>query len=176
MNTMFDNANPGLSRKRVFRFDNYTVPQLDQIMDLKMSQQGLACIPEARKVAQDSFERALMRPNFENASEVESCLAGVKLNFENQQFTQFSETDVRNEVLETYDFDKDLDRNKLDYYSLLTGKVQASIVDKFAAHQIHSHTTKQRGLNPRDFVPTSFIFKEYPGREDDDCKAHGQFF
>ncbi|ODM22958.1 hypothetical protein SI65_00547 [Aspergillus cristatus] len=104
INTMFNNANPGLSRrvnrKRVFRFDNYTVPQLDQIMDLKMSQQGLACTPEARKVAHDIFERALMRPNFENASEVESCLADTKLNFENRQLTQSSETDVRNEVLE----------------------------------------------------------------------------
>lgn len=88
-----------------------------------------------------------MRPNFENASEVESCLTDAKINFENRQPARSSETDVRSEVPEAYDFDKNLDRNKLDSHSLLAGKVQTSIVDKFRCLQEPLPTQPSNGAS-----------------------------
>lgn len=45
-----------IQQKTSVQKNNYIVPKLDQIMDLKMSHQGLACTPEARKVAHDIFK------------------------------------------------------------------------------------------------------------------------
>lgn len=178
---MFHNANSGLTRrfnmKWMFKFENYNLSELDQIMTLKMSQQNLTCTPDGRKVAHDIFKRTLQRPKFEDASEVESCLADAKPNFENRQLTQTSKTDVRDEKLEANDFDKDLQRSQVNCRELLAGKVSRSIVDKFASYQTRCHAAKQRGYNPRDFVPTRYIFKGFPGTGKMITAKHmGQFF
>jgi hypothetical protein len=52
---MFHKANPGLSRRFAiddpFRFEDFDVPQLKQILQLKMKEQDLNATPQALSVA-----------------------------------------------------------------------------------------------------------------------------
>jgi len=76
LKNMFHHANPGLPRRfpieNPFRFENFSVPQLEEILELKMKEQDLHASKDALRVTREFLERALMRPNFSNAGEVES--------------------------------------------------------------------------------------------------------
>ncbi|KAJ5518013.1 ATPase AAA-type core, partial [Penicillium expansum] len=178
---MFHHANPGLRRRfninNMCRFENYNISQLDQILSLKMREQDLTCTPEARKVAHDILQRASTRPSFANASEVESCLAQAKANFEARLNSQELEDVLFDDTLQAHDFDKDLDRTKLDCRDLLEGKVQESVIQKFISYQTRFHAAKQRGLDVGFLVPTRFIFKGPPGTgKRTTAQAMGRFF
>ncbi|KAK4864330.1 hypothetical protein LT330_009857 [Penicillium expansum] len=178
---MFHHANPGLRRRfnmnNMCRFENYNISQLDQILSLKMREQDLTCTPEARKVAHDILQRASTRPSFANASEVESCLAQAKANFEARLNSQELEDVLFDDTLQAHDFDKDLDRTKLDCRDLLEGEVQESVIQKFISYQTRFHAAKQRGLDVGFLVPTRFIFKGPPGTgKRTTAQAMGRFF
>ncbi|XHG06593.1 hypothetical protein AWENTII_009781 [Aspergillus wentii] len=165
---MFHNVNPGLSRRfpteRPFHFENYSLYQLEQMLQLKMREQEIDCTPEALKVARDMFERALMRPNFANASEVESCLATAKANYEARlSSSKTLDGEFCDDNLEPQDFDPDFESKNVDCRQLMEGKVQSSIVEKMVAYQNRYFGAKKYGLNPRDQVPTNLIFKGFPG-------------
>ncbi|OTB03033.1 hypothetical protein M426DRAFT_61032, partial [Hypoxylon sp. CI-4A] len=165
---MFTNVNPGLSRRfpieRPFRFENFDITQLEQILDKKMREQDLICSDNATNIAREILERSLTRPNFMNAGEVDSLLSKVKMNYE----TRLSKTpihlfDIDMEV-EAVDFDQDHDRgSRIDCRKLMEGLVHRSITDKLVGYQKQYLGAKKHGLNPRDQVPTRCIFKGSPG-------------
>jgi hypothetical protein len=167
---MFHNVNPGLSRRfpieKPFRFENFDLPQLQQILELKMDQQDITCTPRALEVARDVMERALMRPNFTNAGEVERCLAIAKINYEMRQSRKDIDDQSVDGELEPEDFDIDFDRASrpgVDRRKVLEGLVDKSIIDKLLSYQSRCVGARKNKLNPRDQVPTNFIFKGFPG-------------
>ena len=91
MRTMFQNVNPGLSRRykghsssledtgllvsrfafeSAFRFDDFTDSELLEILNMKMKNQDLEASENAKSVAIEVLSRARNRPNFGNAGEV----------------------------------------------------------------------------------------------------------
>ncbi|TGZ81267.1 hypothetical protein EX30DRAFT_371621 [Ascodesmis nigricans] len=75
---MFQAVNPGLARRFAienrFRFQDYTVSQLMNILNLKVSQQHLKPTTSALAVAEMTFVREKMRPNFSNGGDVDNLL------------------------------------------------------------------------------------------------------
>ncbi|KAF3061890.1 Protein CbxX, plasmid [Daldinia childiae] len=161
---MFQNVNPGLSRRfpieRPFRFENFDISQLEQILRLKMDQQGLGATDHAIEVALEVLERSLMRPNFTNAGEIDSLLSMAKTNYEMRlsAMTIISlDTDIE---IEAADFDPDHDRgSRVDCRKMMEGLVHSTITDKFVGYQKRCLGARRHGLDPREQVPTSFIFK-----------------
>lgn len=171
MKAMFRNVNPGLSRRfpveRPFRFENFNVAQLVQILRKKMAEGDLESTPEAIDAAKAIFERALMRPNFTNAGEVDSCLATAKLNYEARISRQPFDLQDPDAVFEAVDFDPDWDRGshagELDCRAALEGRVHADIVDTLVSIHKRCFGAKNCGINPREVVATNFVFKGPPG-------------
>lgn len=166
--TMFQNVNPGLSRRfpieRPFRFENFTLDQLEQILYYKMREQDLSATTDGIRTARDIFERSLMRPNFSNAGEVDSVLATAKMNFEARQSQIPAEK--QNSVLEAVDFDPEFDRGRqlgFDCRQVLDGRVHKDIVERLASYQNRCIGARKYGLDPRSHVPTNFVFKGFPG-------------
>ncbi|RSL58858.1 hypothetical protein CEP54_007559 [Fusarium duplospermum] len=167
---MFHHVNPGLSRRfpieRPFRFENFTLDQLEQILRFKMHEQDLVASDAAIRTARDMFERALMRPNFTNAGEVDSALATAKMNYETRQSQIPLDQQTFDSRLDAVDFDPEFDRGErpdLDCHGMLEGLVHHSIIDRLAGYQKRCLKSRLLGLNPRDQVPSNFIFKGFPG-------------
>ncbi|KAI1207185.1 P-loop containing nucleoside triphosphate hydrolase protein [Annulohypoxylon truncatum] len=165
---MFHNVNPGLSRRfpieRPFRFENFDLPQLEKILRLKMNEQKLEYTDHSIRVACEVLERSLMRPNFTNAGEVDSLLSTAKMNYEMRLSKMSPESlDIDIEVVAA-DFDPNHDRgSQLDCRKLMEGLVHSTITDKLVGYQKQYFGAKSLGINPRDQVPTRFIFKGPPG-------------
>jgi hypothetical protein len=168
---MFHNVNPGLSRRfpidTPICFSNFNLPQLKQILQMKIREQGLTSSPQALEVAYDVLERALMRPHFTNAGEVESCLRKAKMNYGTRLENTPLELQGIDDSLKPEDFDADFDRatrGSLDIHTLLAGQVQESVIETFKSYRDRSLGARRYGLNPRDQVPTTFIFTGPPGK------------
>lgn len=172
LRNMFDHVNPGLSRRfpidNPFRFENFTVPELEEIMNLQMKEQDLSASEEALPVVRELLGRALMRPIFSNAGEVESMLSKAKLSYEARYLgLKVSERPVKSfdVVLQPEDFDPDFQRGLGDESSCkeLLGLVDESIIAKLEIYQKLSIAAQRYQLNLRELVPTYFIFKGPPG-------------
>ncbi|KAL8351078.1 hypothetical protein RB598_006053 [Gaeumannomyces tritici] len=170
MSTMFQNVNPGLSRRfpinNPFRFGNFDLAQLQQIMRKKMIEQDLEATAEAHEAASDVLERALMRPNFTNAGEVNGVLSVAKMRYELRQSALPASEQAFDGKLEPQDFDADFDRgcrDGIDSRRELEGRVQDSIITKLTGYQARSLGARRQGLKPREQVPTNFVFKGFPG-------------
>ena len=167
---MFHNINPGLSRRfpieRPFHFENFTLDQLAQILRLKMRNQDLDVTDAAIRAARDIFERALVRPNFTNAGEVNSALATAKMNYETRQSSTPLNQQTIDSRLDAVDFDSEFDRgerSELDCHGMLHGLVHSSVIDKLASYQKRCLWAKRHELKPTEQVPTNFIFKGFLG-------------
>ncbi|KAF8633815.1 hypothetical protein AX15_001228 [Amanita polypyramis BW_CC] len=165
MTEMFQNVNPGLSRRfdieRAFRFENFNDAELLQILELKMKQQGLSATDPAKKVAINLLSRARNRPNFGNGGEVDNVLDRAKAR--SQQRLGPS----ANTTLEREDFDPDHDRAERASTNL--EKLFADIVgcedviQKLRDYQRIAKTMEARGMDARNKIPMNFIFKGPPG-------------
>ena len=75
LETMFQNVNPGLSRRfpiaSGFEFQDFDDDELRRILDMKLGQQGYKATGQARDVAMEMLGRARNRPNFGNAGEID---------------------------------------------------------------------------------------------------------
>jgi len=177
---MFENINPGLSRRfaidNPFRFHDFDLPQLKQILQLKMEQQDLKAKDDAAlSVAHAILDRARMRPSFCNAGEVDSCLTTAKLNYENRQLQKLVREPGSQKligkrdygfILESEDFDPDFERNVKASANLrdrLQGMVANNIIEKLEEYEKRARVAKLRGVDPRRVVPTNFVFKGPPG-------------
>ncbi|KAM6493098.1 P-loop containing nucleoside triphosphate hydrolase protein [Amanita muscaria] len=165
MNEMFQNVNPGLSRRfdieRAFRFENFNDTELLQILNLKLKQQGLEATDAAKKTAIDLLSRARNRPNFGNGGEVENILGRAKAR------SQQRLGPVPQIILEPADFDPDHDRSQRAASNLekLFGDVIGceEVIQKLRDYQKIAKTMSDRGMDPRNKIPMSFVFKGPPG-------------
>ncbi|KAK0214970.1 P-loop containing nucleoside triphosphate hydrolase protein [Armillaria fumosa] len=166
MDEMFQNVNPGLSRRfaieDAFYFHDFSTDELRQILDFKLKDQNLQATEEAKKVALEVLNRAKIRPNFGNAGEVENLLSKAKTNYISR--TRGAVVDT---IFEPADFDPDFDRgshadDNLD--ELFKDVVGCDgIVSKLRRYQKTASAGRRKGHDVRDLIPTSFVFKGPPG-------------
>ncbi|THU96868.1 P-loop containing nucleoside triphosphate hydrolase protein [Dendrothele bispora CBS 962.96] len=165
---MFQNVNPGLSRRfaieDAFSFEDFSPDELRRILDLKLKQQNLDATTEAKKVALDVLDRAKRRPNFGNGGEVENMLAKAKINYTKRIRGVDAPIDT---VFEPVDFDPDFDRanHASDNLDELFKDVVGceDVVSKLRKYQNVARNASRRNKDVAEVVPTSFVFKGPPG-------------
>ncbi|OGM49016.1 hypothetical protein ABOM_003124 [Aspergillus bombycis] len=171
MQEMFRKSNPGLARRfalaDAFRFTNYTVEQLGQILDLKLNEQGLQATAEARKVAMQMLEKASERPNFGNGGDVENLLSHARDAYGKRiAITPLLESPV-DVVLEPEDFDLH-HRRHLQAAAACESRFQdlvgvEEIIVQMQEYQKAVASMRRRGVNPRPYIPFTFVFQGPPG-------------
>jgi hypothetical protein len=167
---MFQNVNPGLSRRFAiedpFRFENFDVQQLEEILKLKMRQQDLSATPQALEVALGLLDRARTRPNFSNGRDVENILAKAKLSYQARQSRKPPSERAFDAVLEPVDFNSNFACQAdaiANCRTRLKNRVGEDIIEKLVGYQALAFALKSCGRDPRDGVPTNFIFMGPPG-------------
>ncbi|GJE92068.1 stage V sporulation protein K domain-containing protein [Phanerochaete sordida] len=173
MREMFQNVNPGLSRRfaieDAFRFSDFTDAELREILDLKLKSQDLDATLEAKDVAIDMLARARNRPNFGNGGEVENMLGKAKNNHRSRQ-SKLPASQRYDVVFEPVDFDPNYNRAQQSGQRLkklfedLVGC--ETIVEQLQHYQDVVRVLKQRGGDVQKMwssVPTTFVFRGPPG-------------
>jgi hypothetical protein len=171
MREMFQNVNSGLSRRfaieDAFHFQDFTGPQLRQILELKLKNQGLEATEKAKDVALDVLNRARRRPNFGNGGEVENLLSLAKGRQQSRQSSNPKSECSADVIFEPEDFDPDFDRVKhasTNCRKLFEDVVGCSeVVAKLEDYQRVAQSMKARGMDPNELIPTNFVFKGPPG-------------
>ncbi|KIM32087.1 hypothetical protein M408DRAFT_63388 [Serendipita vermifera MAFF 305830] len=165
MEEMFQqNVNPGLARRfaieNAFYFHDYTDDELLKALEWKLKDQDLTATDEAKRVAIDVLGRARNRPNFGNIGEVENMLSRAKILYQER-------TTSPDAPFEPQDFDPDYRRNENAAQNLseLFKDVVGSdaVVEKLGKFQRMAQTCVAQGMEPREMIPTNFIFKGPPG-------------
>ena len=108
------NTNPGLARRfqldDAFHFEDFSMPELMQILDQKMRKQEVGATEAAKKVAEEVLARSRNRPNFGNGGEVENLLGKAKQAYQTRHKKIPIAKRPIDTVFEPVDFDKDFDR------------------------------------------------------------------
>lgn len=168
MEAMFQNVNPGLSRRfpmdSAFDFEDYSEDDLKKILDLKLKQIGFNTTPEAKKVAQDCLRRARNRPHFGNAGEVDILLDKAKL----QHQQRLSSRKTKNiDTLEPQDFDPEFDRAAraaTNCRKLFEGVVGCEdVITRLEDYQRTAVNAEKHGMDPREQIPFNYLFRGPPG-------------
>uniref|UniRef100_A0A0W0EUT7 AAA+ ATPase domain-containing protein n=1 Tax=Moniliophthora roreri TaxID=221103 RepID=A0A0W0EUT7_MONRR len=168
---MFLNVNPGLSRRfdieNAFQFDDFSDPELRDVLELKMKQGDLEATDAAKGVAIDVLSRARNRPNFGNGGEVENVLSRAKVRFQKRQAQLPISQRALDIILEPQDFDEDYNRQSnaaTNLEKLFEDVVGCEdIVKKLGNWQKVATQMRLRGREPREQIPMCFIFKGPPG-------------
>lgn len=168
MEEMFQNVNPGFSRRfplsAAFTFEDFQTPELRSILDLKLKQQGFGATDEAKKVAIAMLDRARNRPNFGNAGEVDILLNEAK--GRHQTRLTLGKT-LRAVMLEALDFDEDYDRAEradTNVAQLFDDTVGCErLIGILQGYQEMTRTSTDLGLDPKEHIPFTFIFRGPPG-------------
>ncbi|KAF8417347.1 P-loop containing nucleoside triphosphate hydrolase protein [Tirmania nivea] len=171
MTNMFQSVNPGFARRfpldQAFKFEDFSIEQLDSILDLKLKKAHLGVTERGKKVAVEVLERARMTPNFGNAGEVENLLTAAKERYLRRMRTMPVQERPGEIILEESDFDPEFDRATRAEESLeklFEGVVGCEdIIQKLRGYQKTAQACKARGRDPREVVPTNFVFKGPPG-------------
>lgn len=171
MQEMLQNSNPGLARRfplsDAFWFQNFTVEELESILRSKLKDAVLEATEEAIKVAMDVLEKARSRVNFGNGGEVENLITKAKINYQKRVSTLPISERPQQWIFEPQDFDPAFDRGKSasenlkELFSDVIGC--EDVVAKLERYQRVCGTLKKRNMDPREFIPTNFVFKGPPG-------------
>ncbi|KAF8523225.1 P-loop containing nucleoside triphosphate hydrolase protein [Gautieria morchelliformis] len=168
---MFQNVNPGLARRfaieDAFRFEDFSDPELLEILSLKLKQQDLDATDKAKAVAIEVLSQARNRPNFGNAGEVENLLSKAKNNYQTRQASLPTAQRSFEVVFQPQDFDIDFDRaeNSDERLKKLFENVIGCerTIEKLKGYQHIARVMKAKGSDARDLIPTNFVFKGPPG-------------
>ncbi|KAJ7756425.1 P-loop containing nucleoside triphosphate hydrolase protein [Mycena maculata] len=171
MTEMFQNVNPGLSRRfnieSAFRFEDFTDLELLEVLNLKLKQQQLDATDAAKVVAIEILSRARIRPNFGNAGEVENVLGLAKKRYQTRQNSLAPRDRSFDVVFEPQDFDPEFDRSShasTNLAKLFEDVVGCDdIIKKLGEYQTLAATAKLRGKEVRHLIPTNWVFKGPPG-------------
>ncbi|KAL2169396.1 hypothetical protein VTG60DRAFT_6102 [Thermothelomyces hinnuleus] len=168
MEEMFQNVNPGLSRRfpiaSGFYFDDFTDEELRTILDSKIKQQGYEVGSQAAGVAMEMLKRARNRPNFGNAGEIDILLDAAKARHQ----ARFSRGQAKSaNLLEARDFDEDFDRAEraeTNVRKLFEGSVGSDqVVALLEGYQETVRTMRALKMDPRENIPFNFLFRGPPG-------------
>ncbi|KAL2875659.1 hypothetical protein SGCOL_009121 [Colletotrichum sp. CLE4] len=168
MEDMFQNVNPGLSRRfplsSAFVFEDFDKEEMHQILNLKLKLQGFSATDQAKQVASEMLERARNRPNFGNAGEVDNLLNGAKARHQRRLTAKESH---QVSTLEALDFDQDFDRaerNETNVAKLFEATVGCEkIVATLEGYQETVRSMKALDMDPKESIPFNFLFRGPPG-------------
>ncbi|KAL9085436.1 MAG: hypothetical protein Q9165_007586 [Trypethelium subeluteriae] len=168
MEQMFQNVNPGLSRRfpldAAFVFEDFTDDELQQILALKLKQQAYDATDQGKRVALEVLQRARNRPNFGNAGEIDNLLNAAKAR--HQKRLSARETG-KHATLEALDFDEDFDRGEkasTNVRKLFEGVVGCEdLISQLEGYQQMVANMKARNMDPREQIAFNFIFRGPPG-------------
>ncbi|KAF5243341.1 hypothetical protein FAUST_2910 [Fusarium austroamericanum] len=172
MEAMFLRTNPGLQRRfpieNSLHFDNYDEEQLHQILKQKMERDNLIATDEADVVARETLSRMSRRPNFGNGGDVENLLSRAKVHrITRLKGSNIDFADFHKQALQPQDFDPDFDRpRRADEHrnSLFQDFVGFdSIIGQFRGYQKMADGMRRCGVDPKSFIPWTFIFSGPPG-------------
>ncbi|GAD99219.1 conserved hypothetical protein [Paecilomyces variotii No. 5] len=171
MQEMFQNVNPGLSRRfpidQAFVFEDFTQKELDMILDLKLSEQGYEVTDRARSVVLEMLERARNRPHFGNAGEIDILLNAAKMHHQRRLSVKNSMTLVPDAILDAVDFDENYDRvekSSTSVSKMFEGVIGCeNITSKLEGYQQMVKNLKKLNMDPRQQVPFNFVFRGPPG-------------
>ncbi|KAK3897515.1 helicase required for RNAi-mediated heterochromatin assembly 1, partial [Staphylotrichum tortipilum] len=182
MEEMFQNVNPGLSRRfpvaSGFVFDDFSDDELRTILDRKLKQQGYQVTDQAATVAMEMLKRARNRPNFGNAGEIDIILDAAKARHQ----TRFSNGEAKSAtVLEALDFDENFNRAnaaETNVRKLFEGTVGTEqTVALLEGYQETVRTMKSLEMDPKQNIPFNFLFRGPPGTgKTTTAKKMGQVF
>ena len=168
LETMFQNVNPGLSRRfpiaSGFEFQDFDDDELRRILDMKLGQQGYKATGQARDVAMEMLGRARNRPNFGNAGEIDIILDATKARHQ----SRWSRGKAKSaDIFEAIDFDENFDRgqsSETDVRKLFEGTVGAEdVISLLLGYQETVRTMKGLGMDPKENIPFNFLFRGPPG-------------
>ncbi|KAI0020648.1 P-loop containing nucleoside triphosphate hydrolase protein [Xylariomycetidae sp. FL0641] len=168
MENMFQNVNPGLSRRfplaSAFEFTDFSNDELRQILELKLKQQGFGATEQAKTVALEMLDRARNRPNFGNGGEIDIILDASKAR---HQARLSGGKTTATSTLEALDFDENFDRaerNDTNVQVLFEGSVGAEgIVKLLSGYQDTVRAMKALDMDPKENIPFNFVFRGPPG-------------
>lgn len=168
MDTMFQNVNPGLSRRfpmsSAFQFQDFNDEDLQEILELKLKQQGFKTTNQAKGVVRELLNRARNRPNFGNAGEIDIFLNEAKSRHQ-RRLSRKETTNVQ--ILEARDFDENFDRaeradtNVAMLFADTVGNEQ--VVSRLEEYQQSVRKMKELEIDPKECIPFNFLFKGPPG-------------
>ncbi|KAI0067131.1 P-loop containing nucleoside triphosphate hydrolase protein [Artomyces pyxidatus] len=174
MREMFQNVNPGLSRRfaieDAFHFHDFNDAELLEILNLKLKQQDLAATDAAKAIAINVLGRSRNRPNFGNGGEVENLLSKAKGQHQARHASLAARDRPLDIVFEPQDFDADFDRdahsadNLKELFKDVIGCEK--VVEKLEEYQNIARVMKAQGKELKDargLIPTNFVFKGPPG-------------
>ncbi|KAG6919536.1 hypothetical protein DXG01_005126 [Tephrocybe rancida] len=161
---MFQNVNPGLSRRfaleNAFDFEDFDDEQLLEILNFKLKGQDLSATEAAKAVAIEALSRLRNRPNFGNAGEVENLITQAKQHYQ-ARLRSKAFSDI---IFEEQDFDPDHDRggraasNLVKLFEDVVGCEQ--IVAQLGDYQRLAARLKSRKIADRSQIPTNFILSD----------------
>jgi len=172
MKEMFQNVNQGLTRRfqlsDAFRFEDFTDPELQEILLFKLNKQGLGASMQAVSVAIDVLGRARNGLNFGNGGDVENLISKAKTNYQRRQSALPAEQRSIDYTFEPEDFDIDYQRTSASAGTNLQNLFQDvvgcdTIVSKLDGYIRTANGMRTRGVDPRGQIPMNFIFKGPPG-------------
>ncbi|KAF7923181.1 uncharacterized protein EAE98_007886 [Botrytis deweyae] len=168
---MLNHSNPGLSRRfpieSAFCFENFSADELEKILRSKLEFHVLEATEEAIKVAMDVLQKARTRLNFGNGGEVENLIATARTNYQLRTSKIPVEERSSKWVFQPEDFDPEYDRGRSANENLqrLFADVIGceNIVKQLGQYQNVCKAMKSRNIDPRQYIPTNFVFKGPPG-------------
>ncbi|OJI99392.1 hypothetical protein ASPVEDRAFT_81003 [Aspergillus versicolor CBS 583.65] len=166
---MFQNVNPGLSRRfpmdSAFIFEDFSDDELGEILDLKLKQQGFEVSNKGRKVALEILSRARNRPTFGDAGEIDILLNGAKIR-QQQRRSSGAKCSASNR-LEPEDLDPEYDRGErteTNIPMLFQDIVGCeTIVNKLEGYRQTVKNMRDLDMDPKEQVPFNILFRGPPG-------------
>jgi len=138
-------------------------------MELKLKDQDLAATEKAKQVAIEVLNRERSRPNFGNGGSVENLISGAKTRCLTRRGKMAAADRPGQITFEPEDIDPDYNRSasaSANLDKLFEDVVGCGdIVQKLRNYQMIAQTCKLRGVDPREQIPTNFVFTGPPGNE-----------
>ncbi|KAL6903161.1 P-loop containing nucleoside triphosphate hydrolase protein [Trichoderma evansii] len=168
MEEMFQNVNPGLSRRfsvdRPFVFEDFDDDALRQVLDFKLKTSGFTTTGEGKTAALDVLIRERNRANFGNGGAIENLLSKAKSSY--QKRLSAGKMKKKNQI-EPEDFDEDFDRTtrkETNVRALFQDDIgREEIIKKLEHIQKQVRQLKALGLDVKQEVPFNFLFRGPPG-------------
>ncbi|KAL4740778.1 CHAT domain-containing protein [Aspergillus similis] len=170
---MFRECDPRLARRfawaDAFRFTDYSMHQLGQILDLKMREQGIRATSQAREIVMQVLEKARGRPDFRNGSDVKRILSHAREICEKRAGEKPLPATAVEIYLEPQDFDQHYSQH-LHYSRPLQATAQCDahfrdmvgmdkIVAQLKGYQKIVADMLHCGVDPRPHIPFTFVFR-----------------
>jgi len=169
---LMQRANPGLSLRfplgRALHLPNYTLDELEKILERSLEQSGVKQTSEGKAVALSMLDRATMRPNFGNATEVGSLVEQAMMNYNKRTHKKSPTLEPLGSIIllpDDYDPNHDRISRAVENCAVLFQGLEGydRIVSQFQNYQQTVTGMKLFRIDPRPHIPFRFVFRGPPG-------------